>query len=248
MASVRRPKEKITSPRRALSVTEVHQLVGSIDTTTSIGLRDRVLVLLLVVQALRVSEALALRVEDLAQELGHHVATIRGKGGTQIRVPLAAETHVVITTWLNHADIDKGPILAPVLKGNRIQVGKAWSRSSAHRRIGFLGRKAQLNRHIYPHILRHTAATVMLASGVPLHHVQDALRHRSPETTRRYDSHRLSLANPAVHTLSAKLCGHFSEPLSKPCPSSDDAPDTTLSLCEKSAGESETVLGTDGSR
>lgn len=205
MATVRRPRDPQQSPRRALSVVEVQQILDGLDLDTSIGLRDRALVLLLVVQALRVSEALALTVEDLDEELGHHVATIHGKGGKVVRVPLAAQTWDAIATWLEHAGITEGPILVGVRKGGHILAGQPWTRSSAHRRVRHLARQAGLDRPVHPHLFRHTAATTALASGVPLHQVQDLLRHASPATTRRYDSHRLSLNNPAPHLLASRL-------------------------------------------
>ncbi len=205
MATVRRPRDQEVSPRRALAVREVHQLLDSLDLDTPIGLRDRALVLLLVVQALRISEALALTVEDLDEELGHRVATITGKGGKVVRVPLAAETWTAITAWMEHAGIEEGHVLLGVRKGGRVQHGQPWTRSSAHRRVRYLAERAGLERAVHPHLFRHTAATAALQAGVPLHQVQDLLRHSSPATTRRYDSHRLSLSNPAPHLLASRL-------------------------------------------
>ena len=205
MATVRRPRDPEVSPRRALAVREVHQLLDSLDLDTAIGLRDRALVLLLVVQALRISEALALTIEDLDEELGHRVMTVRGKGGKMVRVPLAAETWAAMTAWMEHAEITTGPVLLGVRKGGHVVHGPPWTRSSAHRRVRHLADKAGLDRAVYPHIFRHTAATAALQAGVPLHQVQDLLRHSSPATTRRYDSHRLSLSNPAPHLLASTL-------------------------------------------
>lgn len=205
VAAVRRPKEATGSPRRALSVVEVQQILDAIDHSTLIGLRDRALVLLLAVQALRVSEALSLRVEDLDEELGHRVATIHGKGGKVVRVPLAAPTWDAIRTWKEEAGIERGPLVLGVQKGGRVLFGRPWTRSSAHRRVRHLADKAGLDRAVHPHLFRHTAATTALASGVPLHQVQDLMRHASPSTTRRYDSHRLSLNNPAPHLLASTL-------------------------------------------
>jgi len=205
MVTVRRPRDPDASPRRALSVREVHRLLDGIELDTTIGLRDRALVLLLAVQALRISEALAVTVDDLDEELGHRVMRVQGKGGKVVRVPLAAETWVAITTWMAHAEITTGPLLLGVRKGGQVLRDRAWTRSSAHRRVRHLAERAGLERVVHPHLFRHTAATTALASGVPLHQVQDLLRHVSPATTRRYDSHRLSLNNPAPHLLASTL-------------------------------------------
>jgi hypothetical protein len=47
---------------------------------------------------------------------------------------------------------------------------------------------------ISPHSLRHSFATELLANGVPLQDVQDAMPHARPRTTRAYDRSRHNLA------------------------------------------------------
>ena len=46
---------------------------------------------------------------------------------------------------------------------------------------------------ISPHSLRHSFATELLAAGVPLQDVQDAMGHADPRTTRAYDRSRHNL-------------------------------------------------------
>jgi integrase/recombinase XerD len=199
----RRPKVPSVSPRQGLSPAEVGALLDVLDLDTLIGRRDRVLVLLLAVQAWRISEALGLRVEDLGEEGGHRVATITGKGSKVSRVTLAGTTWRAIGHWRAGSGIERGPLLVPVLKGGRVVPGKAMSPQSAWRRIRRLGEQAGLTRPAYPHLLRHAAATALLDRGVPLRDVQDHLRHADPRTTRRYDSHRMSLDNESPHVLAA---------------------------------------------
>jgi site-specific recombinase XerD len=205
--SARRPKVPSVSPRQGLSTNEVRALLDALDLDTHIGRRDRVLVLLLAVQAWRISEALGLRVEDLGEESGHRVATITGKGSKVCRVPLAATTWQALREWLDATNLDSGPILVPVLKGGRVQPGRAISPQSAWRRIRHLGELAGLSRAIHPHLFRHGAATALLDKGVPLRDVQDHLRHADPRTTRRYDSHRMSLNNQSPHVLASAVGG-----------------------------------------
>lgn len=202
-ARARRPKVPTTSPRQGLSPADVRALLDATVTDTLIGLRDRVAVLLLAVQAWRIGEVLGLRVEDLGEEAGHKVATITGKGAKVCRVPLAATTWQAVRAWVAAAGIEHGPIVVPVLKGGRVQPGNAMSAQSAWRRIRRIGEQAGLSRPIYPHLFRHGAATTLLDRGVPLRDVQDHLRHADPRTTRRYDSHRMSLNNQSPHVLAS---------------------------------------------
>lgn len=205
VATARRPKISDVSPRRALSPVEVRALLSVPDVTTTVGLRDRALLVTLAVQGWRISEALGLRVEDLDEEQGQRVATIRGKGGNVARVPLAGPAWLTIKSWMDTAGISSGPIFVPVIKGGRVQAGQPISVQSAWKRIRYLAGQAGITRAVHPHLFRHAAVTQALAAGVALHEVQDFARHADPRTTRRYDSHRASLANRSPHVLAALL-------------------------------------------
>jgi len=66
-------------------------LIDAIDTSTLMGQRDYVLILLLLRTGMRRAEAAALRVADLSEDQGHHIATIRhGKGNRRrtVKVPV----------------------------------------------------------------------------------------------------------------------------------------------------------------
>ncbi len=204
-SSARRPKVSDTSPRRALSPADVRAILAVPDVSKPVGLRDRALLVTLIVQGWRVSEALGLRVEDLAEESGHKVATICGKGGKVARVPLAAATWQTIIAWLEASNVTTGPVFVAVTKGGVVVAGVAVSQQAAWKRLQTAAAKAGVARHVHAHLFRHGAVTTALASGVPLHQVQDFARHADPRTTQRYNSQRASLANPAPHVLAAAL-------------------------------------------
>lgn len=52
--------------------------------------------------------------------------------------------------------------------------------------IARLRREARIKRHITPHMLRHTVATLLLRNGVDIRVVQEFLGHASIATTQRY--------------------------------------------------------------
>jgi integrase/recombinase XerD len=81
------------------------------------------------------------------------------------------------------------------------------STTNAFRAVRKLARDAGVTKHVTPHTLRHTAATLALAGGAPLHKVQDMLGHADPRTTRRYDRTRGALDGHAPYTLAVYLGG-----------------------------------------
>jgi len=139
------------------------------------------LTLLLILNGLRVSEAVGIDLEDLGTSAGYSVARIRRKGGGTATVPLAVAT--VNAARSAAGSRSTGPLF---LNGSLRRL----SRQEAHRMIRRLGRRCGLKRAIYPHLLRHTWVTLALDAGAALQDVQDAAGHRDPRTTRRYDRAR----------------------------------------------------------
>jgi len=206
-ARARRPKVADESPRQGVSPAEVRAMIQACDPETVIGLRDRAMIIALSVQGWRISELLGLHVEHLGEELGHKVATINGKGAKVSRVPLAGDVWTSMIRWMNTADITSGPLMVPVAKDGRVVQGRSISRQAADNRIKRIAETAGITRRVHAHLFRHGCATAALDANVPLRDVQDHLRHADPRTTRRYDSHRRSLANPTPHVLANKMLG-----------------------------------------
>jgi len=206
-ARARRPKVPSESPRQGVSPAEVKAMIRACDPDTLIGLRDRMMIIVLAVQGWRISELLGLRVEDLGEELGRKVATITGKGAKVCRVPLAADAWAAMVRWMETAGIASGPLMVPVLKAGHVETGHIMSRQAADARIKRIAKASGIKRRVHAHLFRHGCATAALDADVPLRDVQDHLRHADPRTTRRYDSHRRSLANPTPHVLASKMLG-----------------------------------------
>lgn len=188
-ARVRRPRVPKESPTLGLDKTETEALLAA--TTDP---RDLALVLLLTLNGLRVSEAIAAQADDLSTERGHRTLEVRGKGDRVDRVPLAPRTAEALEAVL--AGRDSGTILLT-------DDGRPWDRHRAAYRIRRLARAAGLDKRITPHSLRHTGVTLALDAGVPLRDVQDFARHADPRTTRRYDRGRASLDRHATYALAA---------------------------------------------
>jgi site-specific recombinase XerD len=190
VARVRRPKVSDESPRFGLDREEVGRLLA----VAAASPRDHALATLLVLNGLRVSEALAADVTDLSHERGHRTLRLKRKGGKVAVCPLAPRTAAAVDALVG--DRSEGPIFAT-------RTGRRMDRHAAWKVIGRLARKAGILKPISPHSLRHTHVTLALDAGVPLHVVQDSAGHADPRTTQRYNRSRQSLDGHATYALAA---------------------------------------------
>jgi integrase len=107
-ANVRREELPRVAPR-ALDRDEQRRLLRAIERA---GMRDRALVVMLLFTALRISEVVALDVEDLRISPRKGLVVVRsGKGDSYREVPLNALARQVLTEWLEQRkqlDVDAG--------------------------------------------------------------------------------------------------------------------------------------------
>jgi site-specific recombinase XerD len=166
---------------RAVDRQQVAKLLRSCPRDTPLGLRDFAILTVLVRLGLRAGEVAALELGDI--DWRHGEIMIRGKGNRQERLPLPVDVGEALSAYL-HAARRPGrecpqlflTVLAPI--GGLTRWGIADLVHHACDRAGV--------PRIGPHRLRHTAATEMLRSGVPLADIGQVLRHRSLLTTARY--------------------------------------------------------------
>jgi len=60
---------------------------------------------------------------------------------------------------------------------------------------------------MHPHVLRHSAATILAEDGMPVHEIQELLGHADLRTTQRYIHHAESLDASPVYRLAALISG-----------------------------------------
>jgi integrase/recombinase XerD len=167
-----------------LSGEDVDRLLAAPDVHTPKGLRDRALIELLYATGMRVSELLSLRPADLNLEASY--LTCIGKGSKQRIVPFGDQA----AGWVRRYAQDARPQLLGGRKSPRLFVNARGG--SALSRIGFwgllktYGRKAGVQAHLSPHVLRHSFATHLLERGADLRAIQLMLGHADVSTTQIY--------------------------------------------------------------
>jgi integrase/recombinase XerD len=176
------------------------ELIRFLQVAQTISVHHGALAYLLGINALRASEAAAVRIEDYAETLrGHRVLHLVGKGNKPATMPLTVPVLRVLEAC--RGERTEGPL---VLRPNS---GKPIDRRDAYRMVARIAKAAGIPRHINPHSLRHAAITNALDAGVPLRDAQILARHADPRTTEHYDRARGNLDRHGVHFLTAYVAG-----------------------------------------
>lgn len=143
--------------------------------------RDRVLLMTMLYQGLRVSELCKLRVEDV--DFKRKFLWVRqGKGSKDRCLPLVKRFAPILRGWVGGRQ--EGWVF-PSRKGGRL---KPRGVQLLLKRIAEAAglRNATAPRRVSPHKLRHAFATRMLERGAHIEAVRDALGHASIQTTAVY--------------------------------------------------------------
>lgn len=145
------------------------------------ALRNLALVDLLFATGMRVGEVSALDVEDFSPS--EAVFRVKGKGGRDRLAFVVDEQTFQIQQ--EHIEMrshvaSKSPALFLNATGQRL------STQGIANIISQFRKDAGIERHITPHMLRHTVATLLLRNGVDIRVVQEFLGHASIATTQRY--------------------------------------------------------------
>lgn len=168
-------------PKREVSYLkkeEVEQFVSGMNTSTLPGLRMRTLVELLLSTAMRISEALSISRDDI-DWVGKEVVII-GKGNKQRTVFLNDRAISWLQMYLLRRK-DNNPALFVTFGTPKRLEAYDLSKQFKH-----YAENAGLKKKVTPHILRHTAATLMSHQGADIRIIQQILGHSDIETTARY--------------------------------------------------------------
>jgi integrase/recombinase XerD len=176
------------------------ELIRFLQVAQTLTVHHGALAFLLGINALRASEAAAVRVEDYADTLrGYRVLHLVGKGNKPATMPLTVPVLRVLEAC--RGERTSGPLIRRPVSGNPID------RRDVYRMVARIAQAAQIPRHISPHSLRHAAITNALDAGVPLRDAQILARHADPRTTEHYDRARGNLDRHGVHFLTAYVAG-----------------------------------------
>jgi integrase/recombinase XerD len=176
------PKQEKRLPR-VLSIDDVARLLEQPDLKTPSGIRDRAMLEVLYATGLRVSELIALKVNDFNMDVGY--VRCFGKGSKERIVPLVPVAIKFSRHYLEHAR----KFLASSLHEDTMFLnhhGHALTRQGFWKIIKKYAENIGLGQEITPHTLRHSVATHLLENGADLRSVQEILGHADISTTQIY--------------------------------------------------------------
>ena len=165
-----------------LSIDEVGMLLDACPDETPTQLRDKALLEILYATGARISEVLALVVDDIAET--RDFIKVTGKGDKQRVVPVGGAAQRALEAYLvrGRPALSAGKSHAVFLNKR----GGALSRQSAWTIIKDAASRAGLDKEISPHTMRHSFATHLLEGGADVRTVQELLGHASVTTTQIY--------------------------------------------------------------
>ncbi|MCX6986586.1 MAG: site-specific tyrosine recombinase XerD [Chlamydiae bacterium] len=180
------PSQHIDTPKiwqlipEVMSASEVDQLLQAPDRDTYVGARDFAALKVMYASGLRVSELCSLNLFDINEES----VRVKGKGGKERIIPIAKVAIGAVDQYLGkfRQQVEKQEEPALFLTGS----GKRIDRILIWNRIKYYAKKAQIQKNISPHTLRHSFATHLLENGADLRIIQEMLGHASIATTDRY--------------------------------------------------------------
>ena len=186
---------RLSALPRYLPGADVERIIAACDLSTPLGCRDQAIILLLARLGLRAGEVAGLRLADIDWQQ----ATLRvlGKGRRETHLPLSQQVGDALLRYLDlrpaRRDTDAlflracAPLHQPL---SSQAISSIVARST--RRAGVITPVKGA------HVLRHSAATEMLRSGLSLEEIRAILRHRSVETTAHYAKVDLTLLQQVV--------------------------------------------------
>ena len=174
---------------KPLSEADIISLLAAPTGDGPVARRDRALLEFLYATGARISEAVGLSLGDI--DLDSRLVRLFGKGAKERIVPFGNAARVALQAWLSD---DGRRLMTPehwARRGDSDAVflnhrGARLSRQSAWLVVTTYGNICGFDKHLSPHVLRHSCATHLLDHGADLRIVQEMLGHASISTTQIY--------------------------------------------------------------
>jgi integrase/recombinase XerC len=161
---------------------ELEELFDVPDTNDPLGQRDRLILELLYASGMRVSELVSIKINDIS--FGSKTIKILGKGNKERITYYNDITNKYLKKYINDGrkklNINNIDYLFLNYRGGHLTT------RGVEKILDKIIAKTAINKHITPHMLRHSFATHLLNEGCDLLSVQELLGHESLSATAIY--------------------------------------------------------------
>lgn len=193
----------LTVPKRQREVIEKESLSAllSAPPQTKIGIRDRLILILLFDSAIRADEMIKLNLQDLVIRVPEPYIRVHGKGNKERIVSISQRTtdHLKLYLGIYHVSDECSFAFYTVIKGH---MGRMSERNIERivKKYADIIRPfhPDLPDSVYPHMLRRTRATGLYRDGVELELISTILGHSSTETTKIYATPSMEMMKEAM--------------------------------------------------
>ena len=151
-----------------LTKPEIDALVQAPDRTTWLGRRDHTLLLTMITTGVRVSELIALKINDVTVATGANHLKVHGKGRKNRTTPLKAETTTALRAWLHERAGTPEDPLFPTRQGHQLHRRTVALLVTKHARVAAACCPLLASKRVSPHTLRHTNAMLLQAEHVDI--------------------------------------------------------------------------------
>ncbi|MCK5802714.1 MAG: tyrosine-type recombinase/integrase [Lentisphaeria bacterium] len=170
-------------PTSVLTHAQVRKEIGRIDTTHTIGYRDRTILELLYSTGIRAGELVGTQLPDV--DLEHACATVTGKGNKQRIVPLGRTALRVLETYIKAVrPFTFKERVSQALFFNRR--GRPLNQKNLNDMIAARSGSSKIAVHYTPHTFRRSCATELIRNNANPYHVKELLGHESIESLKPY--------------------------------------------------------------
>jgi len=192
--AVRGPKHVVKRGKTpGLSEDQARALIGSIDASTLVGLRDRALIGVMTSAFARIGAVVSMRVADYFAHGKRWWVRLHEKGGKRHEMPAHHKLEHFLDKYIKAAGIDedgKSPLFRSAVGRTGNLVATAMNRVDAwrmiQRRAAELGSRVKIGCHTF----RATGITAYLEAGGTLENARAMAAHESPRKTELYDRTR----------------------------------------------------------
>nr|DAI17390.1 MAG TPA: SITE SPECIFIC RECOMBINASE XERD [Caudoviricetes sp.] len=172
--------------KAALTRREASDLFESIDTSTIIGKRDKLIIALMLTNGLRACEVERINISDFDMHRGKMVLHIQRKGKVDKRDMVALPSMIgeLFEDYIGDRNFGADdPLIISHAHGGVRRLAKVTISAIVKQRLRDIG----IDRpDITAHSLRHTCGSLLVESGEDIETIRDMLGHTDTQTTRIY--------------------------------------------------------------